>query len=101
MSIYMLFFLLFLLGVITYIILDALEVGYKKRFIIMMTFISIATITSLVDHYFNKRQNIIVITDLGLCLEQDNKTGLKEIKKCSKYEDVYYLGNSVILRNIK
>lgn len=101
MSIYMLFFLLFFLGIITSIILYGLDVSYKKRFIVMMIFISLCIITSLVDHYFNKREKIIVITDLGLCLEQDNKTGLKEIKKCSKYEDVYYLGNSVILRNIE
>lgn len=101
MSIYMLIFLLLLLGVVTYIILDILEVGYKKRFLIMMTFISIAVITSLIDHYFDKRPRIIIITDLGLCLEQDNKTGLKEIKQCSKYEDVYFLGNNIMLKNIK
>lgn len=101
MSIYMLFFLLFFLGIITSIILYGLDVSYKKRFVIMMIFIAIAVITSLVDHYFNKREKIIVITDLGLCLEHDNKTGLKEIKQCSKYEDVYYLGNSVMLSNIE
>lgn len=101
MSIYMLIFLLFFLGIITSIILYGLDVSYKKRFIIMMIFISIAVITSLVDHYFNKRQEIIIITNLGLCLEQDNKTGLKEIKQCNRYEDVYYLGNNVMLRNIK
>ena len=73
------------------IILEVYDIAYKKRFIIMMIFISLCIITSLVDHYFNKRQEIIIITDLGLCLEQDNKTGLKEIKKCSKYEDVIIL----------
>lgn len=101
MNIVSLLFFLLVLGFITLIILEVYNIAYKKRFIIMMTFISIALITSLVDHYFNKMQKIIIMTDLGLCLEQDNKTGLKEIKQCSKYEDVYYLGNSVMLRNIK
>ena len=91
MSIVSLLFFLLVLGLITMIILEVYDIAYKKRFIIMMIFISLCIITSLVDHYFNKRQEIIIITDLGLCLEQDNKTGLKEIKKCSKYEDVIIL----------
>ena len=101
MSIVSLLFFLLVLGLITMIILEVYDIAYKKRFIIMMIFISLCIIISLVDHYFNKREKIIVITDLGLCLEHDNKTGLKEIKQCSKYEDVYYLGNSVMLRNIE
>lgn len=101
MSIITLLFLLLGLGFITFIVLEALDVMYRIRFIILMIFISLAIISSFIDHYFNKREKIVIITDLGLCLEQDNKTGLKEIKKCNKYEDVYYLGNNVMLRNIK
>lgn len=101
MSIVSLLFLLLVLGLITLIILEVYDIAYKKRFIILMILISLAIISSFIDHYFNKREKIVIITDLGLCLEQDNKTGLKEIKKCNKYEDVYYLGNNVMLRNIK
>ena len=101
MSIFTLLFLLLGIGFITFIVLEVLDEMYRTRFIILMILVSLVIISSFTDHYFNKRQKIIVITDLDLCLEQDNKTGLKEIKKCNKYEDVYYLGNNVMLRNIK
>lgn len=50
---------------------------------------------------YTNKNNMYIITDLGVCLEQEENTNLIYMKQCNNYSNIYKLDNNVYIKNIK